>query len=327
MASEKHKKLASFIKGVHLNLRLQSRSVGAEQAWFQHCQQTDVLEKYAENMQLLATEFWKNNNSGGSDLCRINWVVNQCEEYFYKGGHINAAAKEDKLSARYLNRSIKQIEISEGVLQLLDVGSCYNPFSSFSMFEVTALDLMPATKDVIKCDFLSVNISSDTKTMKDPCLELPSEYFDIVVFSLLLEYLPSSDQRYTCCRNAYETLKPGGLLFILTPDSKHATANSRVMKGWRLALASLGFWRVSYQKLRHLHCMAYRKCVDLQVPRSWLQAQHCPERPETLMCIPQDYHEYRDTSADVTLPPERCDVDNDLLADIFSSLPDFDVFS
>uniref|UniRef100_A0A1B6H6R3 S-adenosylmethionine sensor upstream of mTORC1 n=1 Tax=Homalodisca liturata TaxID=320908 RepID=A0A1B6H6R3_9HEMI len=327
MASEKHKELAAFIKGVHQNLRLQSRSVGAERAWSEHCQQTHVLEKYAENMKLLATEFWEKNNSKESDLCRIKWVVNQCEEYFYKSGYVSATAKENKLSTRYLNKPVKQVELSGDVLKLLDVGSCYNPFSNFSIFEVTALDLMPATSDVIKCDFLSVNIDIDAKIIENPCFDLPAEHFDVVVFSLLLEYFPFSDQRFRCCANAYELLKPGGLLFILTPDSKHATANSKVMKSWRYALASLGFWRVSYQKLRHLHCMAYRKCVDPQVSRSWLVAQECQELPETLMCIPQDFHDYCDTSADVALLPERCDVDNSLLADTFSSLPDVDVFS
>ncbi|XP_046665237.1 S-adenosylmethionine sensor upstream of mTORC1 [Homalodisca vitripennis] len=327
MASEKHKELAAFIKGVHQNLRLQSRSVGAEQAWSEHCQQTHVLEKYAENMKLLATEFWEKNNSKESDLCRIKWVVNQCEEYFYKSGYVSAAAKENKLSTRFLNKPVKQVESSGDVLKLIDVGSCYNPFSNFSIFEVTALDLMPATSDVIKCDFLSVNIDIGTKVIENPCFDLPAEHFDVVVFSLLLEYFPFSDQRFRCCANAYKLLKPGGLLFILTPDSKHATANSKVMKSWRYALASLGFWRVSYQKLRHLHCMAYRKCVDPQVSRSWFVAQQCQELPETLMCIPQDFHDYCDTSADVALLPERCDVDNSLLADTFSSLPDVDVFS
>ena len=32
------------------------------------------------------------------------------------------------------------------VLNLLDVGSCYNPFQSYTQFQVTALDIAPADK-------------------------------------------------------------------------------------------------------------------------------------------------------------------------------------
>lgn len=44
MASEEHKLLAAYIKGVHQSLRVQSRAVGPDKAWLEHCKQTDVLE-------------------------------------------------------------------------------------------------------------------------------------------------------------------------------------------------------------------------------------------------------------------------------------------
>ena len=54
-------------------------------------------------------------------------------------------------------------------------------------------------------------------------------------------------------------MKDDGLLVILTPDSKAAHANSQVMKSWRTALSFLGLKRIAYEKLLHVHCMAFRK--------------------------------------------------------------------
>ncbi|EDO39383.1 predicted protein [Nematostella vectensis] len=60
---------------------------------------------------------------------------------------------------------------------LLDVGSCYNPFSEFGEFHSVALDLQPATEKVYKCDFLKLEIvenqvasglaASNSKTSND----------------------------------------------------------------------------------------------------------------------------------------------------------------
>lgn len=288
-----------------------------------------LFQEYAERMQKLATQIWDKNNSKGNDLCRIHWVVNQSEEYFHKGGCEKAAQKEDKLSENYFKISMQQQMQSfadKKVLKLLDVGSCYNPFSKCSIFDVTAIDLMPAVSDVFKCDFLTVETSSNILTVRNQCFALPLSYFDIVVFSLLLEYFPSSKQRFKCCEKAFQLIRAGGLLFILTPDSKHATANSRVMKSWRYSLASIGFLRVSYKKLKHLHCMAYRKCFNSDVPKYWFSNQHCDKEPEDLMYIPQDFHEYDDRSLEVKPVKERSEFDNKLLVDIFSGLPGSDVF-
>lgn len=281
-------------------------------------------------MRKLATQIWEINNCKANDLCRIQWVVNQSEEYFHSGGCEKAALKEDKLSENYFKISTKQQIQSfadSKVLKLLDVGSCYNPFSKYSLFDVTAIDLMPAVSaDVFKCDFLLVETSTNILTFHNECCSLPLSFYDIVVFSLLLEYFPSSKQRFKCCEKAYQLLRAGGLLFILTPDSKHATANSSVMKSWRYSLASVGFLRVSYKKLKHLHCMAYRKCFNIDVPKYWFSNQHCDKEPEDLMYIPQDFHEYDDRSVKVKPVEERSEFDNEVLRDIFSSLPGSDVF-
>ena len=144
-------------------------------------------------------------------------------------------------------------------MKVLDVGSCYNPFNHFEELEVTAVDLCPAVESVYECDFLNVPIQQDMKIYDGKILSLQSNYFQCVIFSFLLEYLPSPAQRWTCCCKAQQVLVDEGLLIIITPDSKAAHSNAKVMKSWREALESIGFKRIKYEKLQHALCMAFRK--------------------------------------------------------------------
>lgn len=145
-----------------------------------------------------------------------------------------------------------------------------------------------------RCDFLSLTLDppltvdpdeADTflRQPTSPITRLPAEIFHVVVFSLLLEYLPAPSARWLCCQKAQQLLALNGLLLIITPDSKHQNKNVGMMKSWRTALESMGFKRWRYVKLQHLHCMAYRK-----VERTC--AGELPPRDElaSLMYIPQD---------------------------------------
>lgn len=180
-------------------------------------------------------------------------------------------------------------------LQLLDVGSCYNPFSCFDLFDTVALDISPAANSVNKCDFLNVPIGDelikDGRTIK----QLKELSFDVVVFSLLLEYLPNSKQRLLCCQKAYDLLRFEGLLVIITPDSKHQGANAKIFKSWRFILADLGFSRVKYVKLTHLHCMAFRKSLSIKLTQRWADIHRDKERKKDNgvvyeeLLIPQDF--------------------------------------
>nr|KAG5687419.1 hypothetical protein BaRGS_019818 [Batillaria attramentaria] len=89
----------------------------------------------------------------------------------------------------------------EGKVRLLDVGSCYNPFCQFDEFLPIAIDISPANE----CDFLSLEITEplhlapdagDTflRKLSSPIERLPHGLFHVVVFSLLLEYLPAPQQ-------------------------------------------------------------------------------------------------------------------------------------
>lgn len=174
-------------------------------------------------------------------------------------------------------------------IRLLDVGSCYNPFSSFAEFEVTAIDIAPAHETVKYCDFLEVPLSqtftNDSTTSID---SLPKSYFDAVVFSLLLEYMPSSDQRLQCCQKAYDVLKPEGILLVITPDSRHQGANARLVKNWRFTFGLMGFTRIKIEKLEHVTCMVFRKSIFKEVSERWCRI-HKEDYMEPVLNIPQDF--------------------------------------
>ena len=71
-------------------------------------------------------------------------------------------------------------------VKLLDVGSCYNPFSQFEDLEVLALDIAPALPTVIKCDFLNVETSTSTVLTQASIVSLEKHGFNVVVFCLVL---------------------------------------------------------------------------------------------------------------------------------------------
>lgn len=120
-------------------------------------------------------------------------------------------------------------------IRVLDVGSCYNPLSTFpnaSSMEVTAIDLEPSNPSVLRCDFLALNIgpedsvpvfSEDGKVL----VRLPANSFDAVCMSLVLSYLPSPKQRALMVEKARQLLRfqdnehphYNGLLLIMEKDS------------------------------------------------------------------------------------------------------------
>ncbi|BES98133.1 Putative methyltransferase (DUF3321) [Nesidiocoris tenuis] len=311
--------LANTIKNVHIELRLSSRKLGADAAWEQHCKKSELLKNYAQAMKKLATSHWETNNANDPTMNRIYWVVQECEDFFFTGGAETAVSKEKKLFQKFVgeneNFPIPNAPVNRP-LKMLDVGSCYNPFRNFDLFDVTAVDIAPASDDVIECDFLRTEIGEVDFLIEST--------YDVVLFSFLLEYLPEPKMRYACCLKAYKLLKPGGVLVILTPDSKHDTANSKIMKTWRLGLASIGFMRVNYKKLRHLRCMSYYKCRDSRSIRGWLELQKFDGSPEECVVIPQDSNPYDSESAKDEI--FRSETDNIQLAVNFADMVNADVF-
>lgn len=339
MATGNHRELANAIKNVHQTLRLEAKKIGEEKAWREHCQKSEVLQNYSQAMQQLATEHWEKNSSDTQNkraVSRVQWIVKQCEDYFFSERKFQAFQKEIAFCSRFnLHGDIleeyksKASEVPE-VVNVLDVGSCYNPFKIFSRFNVVAVDIAPASFDVYKCDFLNLDVLEDKSKptkLDGEITSLAAASFEVIIFSLLLEYLPSSKQRYKCCSKASKLLAPGGILCIVTPDSKHATANSGIMKKWRYALASEGLLRIEYDKLPHLHCMVFRKCIHPCLAREWLSSVMLSDTkkgksisgsPEQLMVIPQDFHSYSEEQDN--LKHEVRD-DDESIATIFADLP------
>ncbi|KAK3929042.1 S-adenosylmethionine sensor upstream of mTORC1 [Frankliniella fusca] len=340
MASENHRDLANAIKNVHQTLRQEAKKIGEEDAWREHCEKREVLKSYSQAMRKLATEHWDKNSADEQNkkaISRVKWIVEQCEDYFFTGKKLKAFQKEQALCLKY-DLNIDILAEHEGisckasdVVTVLDVGSCYNPFKNFPRFNVVAVDIAPASSDVHECDFLNVELregecnpfNSDGKITS-----LKAASYDVVIFSLLLEYFPTSKQRYICCSKASKLLVPGGILCIVTPDSKHATANAGIMKKWRYALASEGLLRIEYDKLPHLHCMVFRKCIHSSLSRQWLSSMILSDTkngksvsgsPEQLMVIPQDYHSYAEEEDGFYVPEVR-DSDESI-ATIFADLP------
>jgi hypothetical protein len=237
-------------------------------------------------MQCLATDLWSPRNAGDfpGTRDRIDWCVASCWEYFCQGGLIKLLTKDLKrleygsqtIVDKVLISHLKKEDIGDYVLSqfprpwsLLDVGSCYNPFSTHSeVFNVTAVDIAPACESVLQCDFLNVKIEPVTIPNEPEQVQFFKESFDIVVFSLLLSYFPSPRQRLKCCINAFHLLKLHGVLLIITPDSSHQNKNMAMVKSWQWALEEIGLNRWKYTKLRHLHCMGFRKSRVHDLPPS-----------------------------------------------------------
>lgn len=141
----------------------------------------------------------------------------------------------------------------------------------------------------MECDFLSTAIGDEpVPTM--PSTTLRTDY-DVVVFSLLLSYLPAPQQRLECCIRAHRVLKLHGLLLLITPDSSHQNKHVVMMKDWKRCIEAIGFHQWKYWKDKHLHCMAFRKTQATKQDYSDL-GESC-----TLLYIPQDKHsQHRTTS-------------------------------
>ncbi|XP_023950638.2 S-adenosylmethionine sensor upstream of mTORC1 [Bicyclus anynana] len=290
MANEEHKHLASFLKDVHLSLRKSSAEVGVEKAWHNHCSNKEVLNTYAQYMEKLATTHWERNSSDEQSLAssRISWAADFAYEYFINKSFMKHREKEIDIGNKINIKVNNTNELYSSPITLLDVGSCYNPFRIYDFLDVLVIDLCPANDFVFECDFLHVPIESDTILINNKVKQLKENFYNVVTFCFLLEYIPSSELRVNACERAYKLLKDGGLLLISTPDSKHVGANSKLMKCWRYTLSIMGFSRIKYEKLKHMHCMAFRKCLNKEVAVRWATL-HKEMYMDYCIHIPQDY--------------------------------------
>ncbi|XP_037947026.1 S-adenosylmethionine sensor upstream of mTORC1 [Teleopsis dalmanni] len=294
MATEEHKLLAEKIKECHNYLRQLNQKYGTEQAWDIYLKDTVRLSEYAEAMKQLSTIWESNINSENrlSTHSRIKWVNDFCTEYFFTEGiYIKKRLREQHLLKMWLNETVDDNDFNSipDRINLLDIGSCFNPFSSVPYFNVTAIDLCPATNsNVLQGNFLKINVGGNEMCIENNSVcSLPARSYDCVLFSLLLEYIPSPQQRLECCEKAYELLKTEGILIIITPDSQPVNKNACYMKNWRYTLATLGFLRIRFEKLQHITCLVFRKAIDLRIAKHWAQL-HREDYMNVTIDIPQD---------------------------------------
>lgn len=277
-----HLHLAEVIKDVHDNLRkayVHSFDNG-EDYWEKHKNDKHSRQNYAKAMLKLATSVWDVSNKNNT---RIDWCFNKWRWYFFEGGIERSTARQIRKNTIPIEQNITK----PSLIQVLDVGSCYNPFKYCKDCVCLALDLTPATPDCFECDFLNVEVSNayTSLTLETPITKLPGKYFHVVVFSLLLDYLPDYQQRWNCCNKAWTLLTMNGLLLIVTPDSKHQQRNNPMMKSWKSGLENMGFLSVAYEKQTHLHCMAFRKVCR---KKDWSADANAAQS----FYIPQDFKDY-----------------------------------
>ncbi|KAH8413616.1 hypothetical protein KR222_002014 [Zaprionus bogoriensis] len=299
MATEEHQRLANIVKSCHDSLRQLTKLYGAERAWQEHTgpQNAAKLAEYADAMQQLAG-IWETNSSK-TELqarSRIKWAVDYITRYFFTEGiYLQKRQREQRLLASYNELAGVECTYMEDpppdTLNVLDVGSCFNPFGNTPHLEVTAIDLCPAKgATVLQADFLTVDVDpalTQPQVCEQSLKRLPADYYHCVIFSLLLEYMPSAEQRLLCCQKAYQLLRPEGILVIITPDSQHVGKNASLMKNWRFALAKLGLLRVRFEKLPHITCMVFRRAISQQLSLHWASV-HRDEGVSEAMRIPQD---------------------------------------
>ncbi|CAF2716973.1 unnamed protein product [Rotaria sp. Silwood2] len=245
--------LADSIKKVHQQLRrdINQTPEAAESIWNAHVANIDKLNEYAKSMRQLAEHHWAEKAHGQT---RLTWCYETIKDYF----HGNEISGLERKRARDKRKQIDtdicescQTRIQQEITRprVLDVGSCYNAFSCFNDLETIAIDIAPADESVYRIDFL--------RLPQPPLICIHS--FDVIIFSLVLDYLPTCRQRLSACLIAHQLLTCLGLLLIVEPDS---TLRENRQKSWRQALNSIGYSLVSYVKVTNLYCMAFRKLIE-----------------------------------------------------------------
>lgn len=144
-----------------------------------------------------------------------------------------------------------------------------------TVYLVCVLFLLCALQSTLQCDFTGVAVTQTEDcvghlaSLSSPVTTLPGQAFHCVTFCLLLSYLPSARQRWLCCVKAYQLLVPYGLFLITTPDSSHVGRHAQLMKAWKASIEEIGFKRWRYEKLEHLHCMAFCRLPGDRCRAKW----------------------------------------------------------
>ncbi|KAJ8931352.1 hypothetical protein NQ314_015761 [Rhamnusium bicolor] len=101
-------------------------------------------------------------------------------------------------------------------------------------------------------------------------------------------------------------------------------ANAKFMKSWRFILAKMGFSRIKYEKLPHLHCMAFRKAFCMEITQRWADI-HNKEQVHDEIFIPQDFNlSVNKDIKNVEKSKSECTDENNV--DLINELPSYGIF-
>ena len=120
-------------------------------------------------------------------------------------------------TAKWVVKMLKQYNIrppsgEKRRLTLLDVGSLCNNYVDTAWLNVLAIDLNPCHPSVRKQDFFELDVA---------------QLFDVVVLSLVVNFVGTPAKRGEMLRRSAELLREGGHLFLVLP--KACVVNSRYM--------------------------------------------------------------------------------------------------
>lgn len=263
---------------------LKEAAVTKEMVWADALQDSSQgLESYAEAAVRMGNKNWVREGH--------RWTESIAEEYYLgelgKKTWVNASKEEhcrradgtfdrEKLQRLKDSSRAPPLRSEDGKMNLLDVGSCFNPHASGSkrdLFEVVAVDLVPQHATVLSCDFIRVGIGDDLLLEEGRLKVLPRDYFHIVTMSLVLCYLPTANEREAMVLNARQALvkesshSPGGILLVSEKGSIFPVSgrlHTRYLRTWTAAMGRIGFGLVRYETKvvdgnKRLHLFAFRR--------------------------------------------------------------------
>ena len=283
-------RLANVIKAHHRNLQLAIADAPASEGEAVWCQatseDTEALREYSSAMQQLATKFWDADPSSTRRYDdRLLYIAERLEDYFL--GSDGEYPRLYRIPVKQERRSyhaqhgcplptdaeaalVADLRLRYPIgqtLRVADVGSCYNPLQGKSLrssvrLDVTAVDLAPFPgSGVLRCDWTRLEVTAPGSPVcaADGALKsVPLNYFDAVIFCLLLSYMPLKELRLKACIRACDTLKTGGLLVIVSTRTQGSRKGDWILR-WIQAIESIGFERVDKHIRFKIVGLSFRK--------------------------------------------------------------------
>jgi SAM-dependent methyltransferase len=113
---------------------------------------------------------------------------------------------------RTFSERLDQIEEHADVGKILDVGCSIGTFSNVAKrrgWEIIGVDI-----NKMSANYCQEKLGFDVKVGNFQDLDLPKEYFDVVLMNDFLEHVSSPSN---ALKKAHDVVKKGGILFIVTP--------------------------------------------------------------------------------------------------------------